>query len=55
MTDHEKIKAAISLLKKLQRMVGFFMKKEIAELIIKLEDGGLNQALSTPVKKEIQH
>lgn len=26
-------------------MVGFFMKKEIVELINKLEDEGLNQAL----------
>lgn len=55
MTDQEKITAAICLLKKLQRMVGFFMKKEIAELINKLEDEGLNQALGKPVKKEIQH
>ncbi len=55
MTDQEKIKAAISMLKKLQRMVGFFMKKEIVELINKLEDEGLNQALRSPVKKEIQH
>lgn len=55
MTDQEKIKAAISLLKKLKRMVGFFMKKEISELINELEDQGINQALSTPLKKEIQH
>lgn len=55
MTDQEKIKAAISMLKKLQRMVGFFMKKEIAELINKLEDDGLNQALRSSVNKEIQH
>ena len=55
MTDQEKIKAAISLLKKLQRMVGFFMKKEISELINQLEDQGINQALSNPLKKEIQH
>lgn len=26
------------MLKKLQRMVGFFMKKEIAELVIRLEE-----------------
>jgi len=55
MTDQEKIKAAIILLRKLQRMVGFFMKKEISELIIQLEDQGVNQALSKPIKKEIQH
>lgn len=55
MTDQEKIKAAISLLKKLQRMVGFFMKKEISELINELEDQGINQTLSKPLKKEIQH
>ncbi|HQT24563.1 hypothetical protein [Daejeonella sp.] len=55
MTDQEKIKAAISMLKKLQRMVGFFMKKEISELINKLEDHELNQAMSKPLKKEIQH
>lgn len=36
-------------------MVGFFMKKEIAEMINKLEDQGLNQAMNPPVKKEIQH
>jgi len=34
MNDQEKIKAAIIMLKKLQRMVGFFMKKEISELIL---------------------
>ena len=55
MTDQEKIKAAISMLKKLQRMVGFFMKKEISELINKLEDQDFNQVLSKPLKKEIQH
>lgn len=55
MNDQEKIKAAIGMLKKLQRMVGFFMKKEISELINKLEDQGINQALSKPLKKEIQH
>ena len=32
------------MLRKLQRMVGFFMKKEIAELISKLEgDGDLSK------------
>ncbi len=36
-------------------MVGFFMKKEISELINKLEDQGINQVLRNPVKKEIQH
>jgi hypothetical protein len=55
MSDQEKIKAAIFMLKKLQRMVGFFMKKEISELINKLEDQGINQVLRNPVKKEIQH
>ncbi len=55
MNDQEKIKAAIIMLKKLQRMVGFFMKKEISELIIKLEDQELHQPLSTGLKKEIQH
>lgn len=38
MNDREKISAAIDLLKKLRRMVGFFMKKEISELIDKLEE-----------------
>lgn len=38
MSDQEKLRAAIIMLKKLQRMVGFFMKKEIAELIVKLEN-----------------
>ena len=55
MTDREKIKAAISLLKKLQRMVGFFMKKEISELISQLEEQDLNQELNEPLKKEIIH
>jgi hypothetical protein len=52
MTDREKIKAAISLLKKLQRMVGFFMKKEISELISQLEEQDLNQELNEPLKKK---
>lgn len=38
MNDVEKIKAAITMLKQLKRMVGFFMKKEISELILKLEE-----------------
>ncbi len=37
MNDKEKIKAAITMLRQLKRMVGFFMKKEISELIEKLE------------------
>lgn len=37
MNDKEKIKAAVSMLKQLKRMVGFFMKREISELIEKLE------------------
>lgn len=37
MDDQEKIKAAITMLKRLKRMVGFFMKKDISELIEKLE------------------
>lgn len=37
MNDKEKIKAAITMLKQLKKMVGFFMKKEITELIEKLE------------------
>ena len=37
MDDKEKIKAAITMLKQLKKMVGFFMKKEIGELIEKLE------------------
>ncbi len=37
MDDKEKIKAAIQMLNQLKRMVGFFMKKEISELIDKLE------------------
>lgn len=37
MDDQEKIKAAVAMLRKLKRMVGFFMKKEIGELIEKLE------------------
>lgn len=38
MTDKEKIEAAIRMLKKLKRMVGFFMKSEISILIDKLEN-----------------
>jgi hypothetical protein len=53
MTDQEKIKTAIRLLKKLQRMVGFFMKKEISEVIEQLEDRNLNQGFNEPLKKEI--
>ena len=53
MNDQEKIKAAISMLKKLKRMVGFFMKKEISELIDKLEDQEQNQTIINPLKKEI--
>ena len=45
MDDQEKIKAAINMLRKLQRMVGFFMKKEIAELILQLEEQELKQAV----------
>jgi transcription initiation factor IIE alpha subunit len=37
MNDKEKIEAAIQMLKKLKRMVGFFMKSEISILIDKLE------------------
>ncbi|MEJ7693933.1 hypothetical protein [Daejeonella sp.] len=38
MDDKEKIKAAITMLRKLKRMVGFFMKREISELIERLEE-----------------
>ncbi|WP_276360543.1 hypothetical protein [Daejeonella sp. H1SJ63] len=38
MNDKEKIEAAILMLKKLKRMVGFFMKSEISLLIDKLEN-----------------
>lgn len=55
MNDQEKINAAIMMLRKLQRMVGFFMKKEISELIIKLEDKELQQPFKAALKKEIQH
>lgn len=41
MTDKEKIKAAVAMLKQLKRMVGFFMKRDIAELIEKLEEPGV--------------
>lgn len=37
MDDKEKIKAAVAMLRKLKRMVGFFMKRDISELIEKLE------------------
>ena len=37
MNDQEKIEAAVIMLKKLKRMVGFFMKSEISVLIDKLE------------------
>ena len=37
MNDREKINAALRMLKQLKRMVGFFMKKEISELIEQLE------------------
>jgi len=55
MNDQEKIKAAIIMLKKLQRMVGFFMKKEISELIDKLENQELQENLIKPLRKEINH
>lgn len=45
MDDQEKLKAAISMLKKLQKMVGFFMKKEIAELISRLEEQDFQQKI----------
>ena len=44
MNDKEKIKAAVLMLRQLKRMVGFFMKKEISELIEKLEGNALNQS-----------
>lgn len=37
MDDKEKIRAAITMLRKLKRMVGFFMKRDISELIEQLE------------------
>ena len=37
MNDKEKIKAAVLMLRQLKSMVGFFMKKEISELIDALE------------------
>lgn len=37
MNDQEKIEAALIMLKKLKRMVGFYMKSEIDVLINKLE------------------
>lgn len=37
MNDQEKIEAAVIMLKKLKRMVGFFLKSEISVLIDKLE------------------
>lgn len=55
MNEQEKIKAAIIMLKKLQRMVGFFMKKEISELIDKLENQELQQTLIKPLRKENNH
>lgn len=42
MNEREKIKAAVSMLKQLRKMVGFFMGKEISELIEKLEEGTEN-------------
>lgn len=52
MDDQEKIKAAISMLRKLQRMVGFFMKKEIAELIIQLEEPELSKQSREPIEND---
>lgn len=51
MDDKEKIKTAVQMLNQLKRMVGFFMKKEISELIDKLER---NDSIDTgkPVRKE---
>ncbi|SKB63408.1 hypothetical protein [Daejeonella lutea] len=37
MDDKEKIKAAVAMLRKLKRMVGFFIKRDISELIQQLE------------------
>jgi hypothetical protein len=50
MDEKDKIKAAISMLNRLKRMVGFFMKKEISELIIWLEND--IQTDSVPGKKD---
>ncbi len=44
MDDQEKIRAAITMLKQLKRMVGFFMKRDISELIEQLESSGRFQA-----------
>lgn len=52
MNDQEKIKAAISMLSKLQRMVGFFMKKEIAELIGQLEECEFKQPIKKPMEND---
>lgn len=44
MDDQEKIKAAITMLRQLKRMVGFFMKRDISELIEQLESTDRFQA-----------
>lgn len=48
MDDKEKIKAAVTMLKQLKKMVGFFMKKEISELIEKLEKSDVVPIENTP-------
>ncbi|MEJ7778635.1 MAG: hypothetical protein WKF68_03510 [Daejeonella sp.] len=53
MKDEEKIKAAIAMLKRLKRMVGFFMKRDISELIEKLESKDELNIPASQVSKNI--
>ena len=50
MSDQEKINAAIAMLKRLKRMVGFFMKRDISELIEQLEAHENKSSASSPEK-----
>ncbi len=56
MDDKEKIRAAVAMLRQLKRMVGFFMKKEISELIEKLEkpEHGENRLRSKEQRAKIE-
>ncbi|MHB1179680.1 MAG: hypothetical protein ACYCZO_15285 [Daejeonella sp.] len=54
MKDDEKIKAAIVMLKQLKRMVGFFMKRNISDLIEKLENKDEINIRTPKASKSIQ-
>ncbi|MES3016426.1 MAG: hypothetical protein V4721_01550 [Bacteroidota bacterium] len=53
MDDKEKLTAAIIMLKKLKRMVGFFMKRDISELIERLESNERSEKEVGSLKSEV--